>query len=48
MQCLATQAVARRETGSWKWPVFQVVYMTVLAYSAALATRLALRSLGVG
>jgi ferrous iron transport protein B len=36
MQCLPTQAVTRRETGSWKWPVFQLVYMTVLAYTAAL------------
>jgi ferrous iron transport protein B len=48
MQCLATQAVTRRETGSWKWAAFQLGYMTVLAYSAALVTRLALVSLGVG
>jgi ferrous iron transport protein B len=47
MQCLATQAVARRETGSWKWAAFQLAYMTVLAYSAALVTRLALVSLGI-
>lgn len=38
MQCLPTQAVTKRETGSWKWPIFQLVYMTVLAYSAALVT----------
>lgn len=38
MQCLPTQAVTKRETNSWKWPVFQLVYMTVLAYSAAWAT----------
>ncbi len=37
-QCLATQAVVRRETNSWKWPLFQLVYMTVLAYVAALVT----------
>jgi ferrous iron transport protein B len=32
MQCLATLAVVRRETGSWKWPVFQLVYMTGTAW----------------
>lgn len=36
MQCLPTQAVTRRETGSWKWAIFQLVYMTALAYVAAL------------
>jgi ferrous iron transport protein B len=38
MQCLPTQAVTRRETGSWKWPTVQLAYMSVLAYSAALVT----------
>ena len=38
MQCLPTQAVAKRETGGWKWPLFQIGYMTVLAYGAALVT----------
>ena len=38
MQCLPTQAVTRRETGSWKWPLLQFGYMTVLAYTAALVT----------
>lgn len=38
MQCLPTQAVTKRETGSWNWAIFQLVYMTVLAYVAALAT----------
>ena len=38
MQCLPTQAVTRRETGSWKWPLVQLGYMTVLAYTAALVT----------
>jgi len=36
MQCLPTQAVTKRETNSWRWPIFQLVYMTVLAYVAAL------------
>jgi ferrous iron transport protein B len=47
MQCLATQAVARRETGSWKWAAFQLGYMTALAYSAAFVTRLLLVALGI-
>lgn len=38
MQCLPTQAVTRRETGSWKWALFQLGYMTVLAYSASFFT----------
>jgi len=35
-QCLSTSAVVRRETRSLKWPIFQIVYMTGLAYFAAL------------
>lgn len=35
MQCLPTQAVTRRETNSWRWPLFQLGYMTLLAYSAS-------------
>jgi len=43
MQCLPTQAVTKRETNSWKWPAFQLGYMTLLAYSAAfVAYRLTL------
>lgn len=38
MQCLPTQAVTKRETGSWKWAILQLVFMTVLAYAAAFAT----------
>ena len=33
MQCMSTVAVMRRETNGWKWPLFQVGYMTALAYS---------------
>ena len=35
-QCTSTLAVLKRETGSWKWPIFQFVWMTVLAYVASL------------
>jgi ferrous iron transport protein B len=38
MQCMATFAVVRRETKSWKWPFLQLVYMGVLAYLAAYIT----------
>ena len=37
-QCAATLAVIRRETNSWRWPVFTFVYMTTLAYIGALIT----------
>jgi ferrous iron transport protein B len=32
MQCMSTLAVVKRETRSWKWPMFQLVYMTGLAW----------------
>lgn len=38
MQCLPTQAVTKRETGSWKWAALQFGYMTALAYTAAMIT----------
>ena len=38
MQCTATLAVVKRETGSWKWPAIQFAYMTILAYAASFAT----------
>ncbi|WP_046244087.1 ferrous iron transport protein B [Hymenobacter terrenus] len=37
MQCMSTLAVTYRETKSWKWPLAQLLYMTGLAYVAALA-----------
>jgi ferrous iron transport protein B len=47
MQCLSTQAVTRRETNSWKWPIIQLVYMTVLAYGASYLIYQLLRAMGV-
>ncbi|MDJ0975464.1 MAG: ferrous iron transport protein B [Planctomycetota bacterium] len=35
-QCMATLAVVKRETNSWRWPLFMFGYMTALAYVAAL------------
>jgi ferrous iron transport protein B len=37
-QCAATLAVIRRETNSWRWPIFSFAYMTTLAYLGALVT----------
>ena len=37
-QCISTIAVARRETNGWKWPMFMVGYLFVLAYVAAGVT----------
>lgn len=37
-QCAATLAVIRRETNSWRWPLFTFGYMTALAYAGALIT----------
>jgi ferrous iron transport protein B len=38
LQCVSTVAVVRRETNSWKWPIFQWVYMGVLAWIFAFVT----------
>lgn len=35
MQCMSTLAVVRRETGGWKWPALQFLYMGGLAYAGA-------------
>jgi ferrous iron transport protein B len=36
LQCMSTVAVVRRETGGWKWPAIQFLYMLALAYTGAL------------
>lgn len=38
MQCVSTVAIVRRETNSWKWPVFQWLYMGALAWVLAFLT----------
>jgi ferrous iron transport protein B len=45
-QCLSTSVVVRRETNSLKWPLFQIAYMTGLAYVAALIVYQVFRHLG--
>ena len=34
-QCLSTLAVAKRETNSWRWPLFMFGYLFAMAYVAA-------------
>ncbi|WP_194768663.1 ferrous iron transport protein B [Tamlana sp. I1] len=36
MQCMSTLAIVKRETNSWKWPVLQLVIMSIFAYIVAL------------
>ncbi len=36
MQCMSTLAIVKRETNGWKWPLMQLVFMSLLAYSTAL------------
>jgi ferrous iron transport protein B len=38
LQCVSTVAVVRRETNSWKWPLFQWAYMGALAWVLAFLT----------
>jgi ferrous iron transport protein B len=38
LQCVSTVAIVRRETNSWKWPLFQWAYMGVLAWVLAFLT----------
>ncbi|MEP6925295.1 MAG: ferrous iron transport protein B [Pyrinomonadaceae bacterium] len=37
-QCMSTFAIVRRETNSWGWAIFMVVYMTALAYIVTFLT----------
>lgn len=36
MMCMSTLAVTKRETNSWKWPIIQFAFMTILAYVSAM------------
>ena len=46
MQCISTIAVVRRETNSWRWPIFQTAYMTGTAWLVCLIIYQAGRALG--
>ena len=39
LQCVSTIVVVRRETGSWKWPLVQIAYMTSTAWVMCFAVR---------
>ncbi len=47
MQCVSTVAIVRRETNSWRWPLFQVAYMTALAWLGAFVVYQGGRLLGL-
>ncbi|MCA0131395.1 ferrous iron transport protein B [Winogradskyella alexanderae] len=36
MQCMSTLAIVKKETNSWKWPIYQLVIMSGFAYLVAL------------
>jgi ferrous iron transport protein B len=48
LQCMSTLAVVRRETNSWRWPLFMLAYMFVLAYAGSFITYQGGRLLGLG
>ena len=45
-QCLSTVAVVKRETNGWRWPIFMLTYMTVLAWVVSFAVYQGGRLLG--
>jgi len=47
-QCMSTLAVVKRETNSWRWPLFMFGYMTVLAYLGSLLVYQGGVALGLG
>ncbi len=46
--CFVTLVVIRRETGTWRWSLFAMVYTTALAYCVALAVHTAGSYAGLG
>jgi ferrous iron transport protein B len=47
-QCLSTLAVVRRETNSWRYPLYMAAYLFALAYLGAFITYRAALALGGG
>jgi ferrous iron transport protein B len=47
-QCISTIAVTKRETNGWKWPLFMIGYLFVLAYVAAGLTYWTATAMGLG
>jgi ferrous iron transport protein B len=46
MQCMSTVAVVKRETNSWRWPLFQIAYMTGTAWLVCFVIYQTGRALG--
>ena len=44
-QCMSTLVTIRKETASWRWPIFSFAYMTIAAYVAAFLTAVILRAI---
>jgi ferrous iron transport protein B len=47
-QCMSTVAVVRRETDSWRWPLFMLVMMNAIAWLASFAVFQGGRLMGYG
>ncbi len=47
-QCISTLAVVRRETNSWRYPLYMAGYLFALAYIAAFVTYRVALALGAG
>ena len=47
-QCMSTLAVVRRETNSWRWPIFMLVMMNAMAWLASFAVYHGGRLMGYG
>jgi ferrous iron transport protein B len=48
MQCLSTVAIVKRETNGWRWPLFQLAYLTATAYIVSLIVFQGGRLMGLG
>lgn len=46
MQCMSTVAIVKRETNSWRWPLFQIGYLTGTAWLVCLIIYQSGRALG--
>jgi ferrous iron transport protein B len=47
-QCMATVAIVKRETNSWRWPIIMILYMTTMAYVASFVVYQGGRFFGFG
>ena len=47
LQCISTIAVSRKETGSWRIPILQVIIFTSLGYFMTFITVNGLRAIGI-